>query len=191
MTIESQSLAVMFNKLPSLHTTPEFLALDADLQEYLKKDTVPHYETAFGGPKSPPTAIVPEGFEYLNIAIFAMNAQSSGSITLSTPTNLSIDLNLLTHPFDRRVLLDAVTATLEFFKKTKQYKDGFVRWLNGMDGTLEEILEQQVIAVWHANGTVKMGKVGEEGTCVDGGFRVVGAEGLRVVDMSVCPVTVK
>ena len=41
--------------------------------------------------------------------------------------------------------------------------------------------------MWHACGTVKIGKVGEEGTCVDSDCRVVGVRNLRVVDMSVAP----
>lgn len=32
-----------------------------------------------------------------------------------------------------------------------------------------------------------MGKAEDEGTCVDTSFKVVGLEGLRVVDMSVAP----
>jgi len=184
----------MFNKLPGLYETPEFLALDAKEQEYLRKEAVPHYEATFGGPLFPPNAIIPEGHEYLNIGIFGMNPQSRGTVTLSStnPSDLAvIDSKLHTHPFDRRAMLDAFTEVLEFFKKTKQYREGFVRWLNDMDKPLDKVLEEQVLAVWHANGTVKMGRKGEEGTCVDAGFRVVGTEGLRVADLSVCPVTIK
>ena len=43
------------------------------------------------------------------------------------------------------------------------------------------------ISMWHACGTVKMGKVGEQGTCVDKDFKVIGMESLRVVNMSVAP----
>ena len=41
--------------------------------------------------------------------------------------------------------------------------------------------------MWHTCGTVKMGKINKEGTCVDRDFKVVGMENLRVVDMSVAP----
>jgi choline dehydrogenase-like flavoprotein len=123
-----------------------------------------------------------------------MNPQSLGTVSLSSsnPSSLAVvDSQLHTHPFDRRVMLDAFSEVLKFFKKTKQYNEGFVRWLNDMDGDLEKVLEEQVLAVWHANGTVRMGETGEEGTCVDGSFKVVGTEGLRVADLSVCPVTIK
>lgn len=41
--------------------------------------------------------------------------------------------------------------------------------------------------MWHMCGTVKMGKPDEQETCVDKDFKVVGLQGLRVVDMSVAP----
>lgn len=41
--------------------------------------------------------------------------------------------------------------------------------------------------MWHACGTVKMGKLSEPGTCVDKDFKLVGVQNLRVVDMSVAP----
>jgi choline dehydrogenase-like flavoprotein len=42
--------------------------------------------------------------------------------------------------------------------------------------------------VWHACGTVRMGKRVEEGVCVDSGGWVFGVEGLRVLNLGVCPV---
>ena len=41
--------------------------------------------------------------------------------------------------------------------------------------------------MWHACGTVKMGKPDDPGACVDKDFKVLGVENLRVVDMSVVP----
>ena len=42
-------------------------------------------------------------------------------------------------------------------------------------------------SMWHSVGTVKMGRIGDPETCVDKNFRVVGVQGLRVVDASVAP----
>ncbi len=39
--------------------------------------------------------------------------------------------------------------------------------------------------------TVKMGRPEESDTCIDKDFRIVGLEGLRVVDMSVASITPK
>lgn len=55
----------------------------------------------------------------------------------------------------------------------------------------QEYCRESLISTWHMCGTIKMGKVGEEGTCVDKDFRVVGLEHLRVVDMSIAPLITK
>ena len=41
--------------------------------------------------------------------------------------------------------------------------------------------------MWHMSGTVKMGKPEKPDTCVDKDCKVLGVQGLRVVDMSVAP----
>lgn len=41
---------------------------------------------------------------------------------------------------------------------------------------------------WHAMGTVKMGKLDDDMACVDTEFRIIGVDGLRVADTSICPV---
>jgi choline dehydrogenase len=55
----------------------------------------------------------------------------------------------------------------------------------------EEILEsvkQIATTIFHPVGTCRIGKIGEMTTVVDQKFRVVGTQGLRVVDASVMPV---
>ena len=55
------------------------------------------------------------------------------------------------------------------------------------DGQSQDFIKSNLGHLWHAAGTVKMGKLGEPGTCVTPDFRVVGLEGLRVADLSVLP----
>jgi choline dehydrogenase-like flavoprotein len=92
-------------------------------------------------------------------------------------------------------MLDALTETLKVFKSMKQYKEGFLAWLSGPKSEsredLEAYSEEQTMMAWHASGTVKMGKKGDESACVDSEFKVNGLERLRVVDMSVAPVNIK
>lgn len=45
--------------------------------------------------------------------------------------------------------------------------------------------------MWHANGTVMMGKRDDPNACVDPSFRVFGVSNLRVADLSICPLTAK
>jgi hypothetical protein len=191
------SLAVMFNKVPSLYQTPEFTQLSPVEQEYLLRDTVPTYEATFGGPKFPPSVEVPLGHEYLGITVFGMNPQGAGTVKLASanPADKAIvDPRTLVHPFDSRVMFDSLIDVLNFFKGTNIYKKYFVNWLAGPetyeDKDIQKFLEEQIILVWHANGTVKMGRKDDKGTCVDSDFKVLGIERLRVADMSVSPVTI-
>jgi choline dehydrogenase-like flavoprotein len=200
MAKQFSSLVVMFNKLPHIYNTPEFLALKEQEREYLKRDAVPCYEAAFMGPKFPPSLEVPQGKEYLSLVAFAMNPQGTGTVTLASanPEDAAIiDPKVLSHPFDKKVLVEALIDAINIFKGTNVYKKGFEGWLNGPKSlereAIERFCEEQTLLVWHANRTVKMGKKEEEehGACVDGAGRVFGVEGLRIADMSVSPVTIK
>ena len=55
---------------------------------------------------------------------------------------------------------------------------------------MEGFVREQAIMVWHASGSVFMGRE-EEGACVDSAGKVFGVQGLRVADMSVCPILIK
>jgi choline dehydrogenase-like flavoprotein len=44
---------------------------------------------------------------------------------------------------------------------------------------------------FHLNGTVKMGKFDDPMACVDSHFRIRGIQSLRIVDLSICPITPK
>ncbi|KAL2061846.1 hypothetical protein VTL71DRAFT_7224 [Oculimacula yallundae] len=196
---QMQSLGVMFNKLPSLSTTPEYQALSPDQQLYLEDETIPTYECTFGGPKFPPSLQIPSGFEYLGISVFGMNPQGSGTLTLSSADINDapiIDPNLLTNPYDRLAIISSIADSLRIFQATETYKQGFISWLSGPKSDslvdIEAFVDGGAFPVWHACGTAKMGKVEEEdeGVCVDGRFRVLGVEGLRVADMSVAPLVI-
>lgn len=200
MAKQFSTLLVMFNKLPDIYNTPEFHALPEQEKEYLKRDTVPHYEAISMGPKFPLFLEVPEGKEYLNLTVFGMNPQSSGTVTLASanPEDAAIiDPKALTHPFDKKVLVDGLIDAITIFKETEIYQKGFEGWLNGPASlereVIEKLVDEQGLLVWHANGTVKMGKNEEEGqgACVDSVGRVFGVKGLRVADMSVSPLTIK
>jgi hypothetical protein len=82
---------------------------------------VPTYEAAFMGPKIPPTAEIPEGKEYLSLVAFAMNPQGLGTVTLasSNPKDAAIiDPKTLSHPYDKRVLVEAIIDFIKIFQGT-------------------------------------------------------------------------
>lgn len=55
----------------------------------------------------------------------------------------------------------------------------------------QNYIRKTAMSMWHCSGTVRMGKVGQPGTCVDSEFRVCGVDRLRVADMSVAPFLVR
>ena len=186
-----------FLKLPDLESYPEFQALDAETKEFLSRDTVPTYEM-IGNCLLPPGIVVDKGNSYLMSIAFLMNPQSSGSITLKSKNPQDtpiIDLAYLSRPYDRRVHRESIRKTWNIVFENAATKKHVKKQLLGpaslSDEDIDAFMKDGATTVWHANGTVKMGKKGDEGACVDSGFRVYGVEGLRVADLSVCPLTPK
>jgi choline dehydrogenase-like flavoprotein len=189
------TMGIGFFKSPALASSPEFTSLPASDQRYLTSPTVPHFEifTHFPIhwflPDFPPSAL-----SYSCLLVFLYNAQSRGTVTLqSSDPNVPLlfDPKFLAHPFDRRAAIESLREALRF-TKTEAYAKDTVGTLAAPKGEKdEELLEywaQTIGSSWHMTGTVKMGRVGEEDAAVDGEFRVMGVEGLRVADMSVVPV---
>lgn len=57
----------------------------------------------------------------LSISIILMQSQSSGKISLAGPKlddDPMIDLNCLSHPYDSRVLIEALKATIHFVENS-------------------------------------------------------------------------
>jgi hypothetical protein len=96
---ELQSLIIMFNKIPEIYESEEFRRLPEDVKEYLRRETVPTYDAAFGGPKYPPTVEIPLGMEYFAIQALGMNSQGEGNVTLasSDPSDSSTSIPNLSH----------------------------------------------------------------------------------------------
>ncbi|KAK0507115.1 hypothetical protein JMJ35_010573 [Cladonia borealis] len=85
-----------------------------------------------------------------------------------------IDPNFLAHPFDKRVAIESVRETLEFLGKPLM-ATSTVHLAAGPSGNTDE----DILAY--------MGKIDEQGTCVDKDFKASGMQNLKVVDMSVAP----
>lgn len=183
--------AIAFLQSPSLLASPEFSALPARTQQLLLKipscEIVPGVEfSSFIPPTDPPTP-------HRTILEILLTPQSRGTIKLrsSSPADPPlVDLDFLSHPYDRRGMIEAVRAGLSF--------QNIPKWRIGVTGVAggpnsesdEDILEfakKHISASMHPAGTCKMGRDTDVDACVDRHFRVRGVTGLRVVDMSVAP----
>ncbi|KAF2651765.1 GMC oxidoreductase [Lophiostoma macrostomum CBS 122681] len=185
-----------FLKLPGFENWPEYKALDQGLQDFLARERTPTYEFIGNCLQWPPGTKLPEGSSYITTIAFVMNPQSQGSVTLASQNpddKPIIELGYLEHPYDRRVLREAIRETWTKVYDNPEVKKHFKSRLCGpedlSDEKIEAFMKDATTTVWHANGSVVMGKKDDPRGCVDSDLRVYGVEGLRVADVSVCPLT--
>lgn len=196
LTLHNSALWGGFLKLPGLESLKEFKALPKDFQEFLSKDEVPAYEMIANSTLWPPGTQLTKGNTYMSFIAFLMNSQSRGSVTLRSKDPAEkpvIKLNFLTHPYDIRVFRESVRNTWTKLSTSPALAPYVIRRIHGpesmSDESIDAFTKDNADTVWHAGGTCKMGRSEDKEAVVDKTFRVRGVEGLRVVDMSVAPVT--
>ena len=194
-SLHHSSLWGGFLKLPGLENTPAYKALPQDIQSFFSNPAVPHYEFINNALLWPPGTQLEEGNTYMTFLALLMSPQSRGSVSLRSASAADtpiIKLNYLTHPYDTLAMRRAIQATWAKVTQNHVVAPHIVRTLHGPESLSDEhvdaFMREQVTTVWHAGGTCRMGKKGEEGAVVDSEGRVMGVQGLRVVDMSVVPV---
>jgi choline dehydrogenase-like flavoprotein len=190
----SNQLGVGWFKSDKITSSQEFKALPADVQDFLNRETIPHYELVTGLPLHMQAPALFPDFSYVCLAVFLMNQQSRGEVRLqsSNPDDpLLFDPHFLEHPYDRRACIEMYRHLYEVVEHPAFAKDTIATTMGPASKSDEDILQfwkDHSASSWHMTGTVKMGKAGEKDAAVDNGFRVFGVQGLRVADMSVVPV---
>jgi choline dehydrogenase-like flavoprotein len=181
-------------KLDKLNDTEEFKALTASEQSFLHEDTVPHYELYTHFPAHMFNPEMPTNLTYNALFIFLMNEQSRGEVRLqsSNPGEpLLFDPKFFSHPFDRRAAIEILRSLLAFTTQPA-YADDTIAAIHApksdSDEDLLEFWHDNLISVWHMNGTVKMGKKHDKDAAVDSRSRVRGIQNLRIADMSIVPI---
>lgn len=123
-----------------------------------------------------------------------MRSKSRGSVTLRSPDARDkpvIRFNYLSHPDDWTEMRACVRLTREIFAQP-----AFEPWRGreiqpGEDVTSNEAIDafiaNKVESAYHPSCTCKMGAADDPMAVVDSELRVIGVEGLRVVDSSVMP----
>jgi choline dehydrogenase-like flavoprotein len=107
-----------------------------------------------------------------------------------------LDPNFLSHPYDMRVAIETIKAILRISLSSKWKGDikamlwgPEIKWSPDMDidGIPDDVLAAFVRKVinhgYHQMSTLSMAKDG----AVDTDFKLKGFQGLRIVDLSVCP----
>lgn len=177
---------------PVRYSREELEKLSPVAQEWIKQEDTPQFEVFLAG-DVPRVWDKKHGDDAIGICVMLMNPQSRGSVTLESedPTAMPlIDVNFLSHPYDRKTFIDATQEVLRFVKSEQLSKHIVSEFHAPKTDSAQDVLEfikQDVMSVLHPVGTVKMGGTEDETGCVDSDMCVRGVRKLRVVDLSVCP----
>lgn len=151
----------------------------------------------YGGPKQYSDFPVDHKHAFALCALL-FNQHSRGSVTLSSADPLKnpiVDHAYMADPLDMLVMSEACRFGNEIIMQGKGTKDiikgSWPADLAHHEFTKREEWEphvrQHATTCYHASGTCKMGKEGDEMAVLDGRLRVKGVRGLRVADVSSIP----
>lgn len=120
-----------------------------------------------------------------------MNPQSRGTITLQSADPSQpplINPKFLTHPFDRRLLTNGIREVMRILRAPVFTHRTFKTLgpLNDSDEAIWEHVKGNIRSSWHMSCTAAMG-IDKQEAVVDSSFKVFGVDGLRVLDLSICP----
>ncbi|KAI0479536.1 hypothetical protein GGR56DRAFT_635556 [Xylariaceae sp. FL0804] len=190
----ASELAIGWKKIDGLESTPEFQALSKADQDFLRRETIPHYELISHYPIH---LLIPDfpaaNLNYSCFLIFP-NGLSRGQVSLQSAdpsVPLKFDPNFLGTEFNRKVSIQCLREVMEFTKHPRYAKDTTGVMIAPKSDSDEDLLaywQQMVGSSWHMTGTVPMGSSENAAAPLDTGFRVKGIEGLRVADLSSAPV---
>jgi choline dehydrogenase len=123
-----------------------------------------------------------------------MRSKSRGAVRLRSPDPADpprIQFNYMSHPDDWIEMRACVRLTREIFAQ-RAFEPYRAREIKpGADCVSDEALDafvrDHVESAYHPSGTCKMGSPADSSAVVDPETRVIGVEGLRVVDSSIMP----
>jgi choline dehydrogenase-like flavoprotein len=204
LAMYGSSGSVAFLKISAMYDSKEFQELDTATKKFLLEPTRPSAEIWLGsGPAAYPGPVGPKD-SYITHEMLLQNNLSRGSVTIESndPRALPvIDPNFLSHPFDARIAIETVRMALKV-AQTPAYRDTIRRMAHGPRGmdflsdkvdsipdtVLLDFIRENLGQGYHSVGTCRMGRRGDPAAVVDSRFRVIGVQGLRVADLSVCPI---
>ena len=135
-------------------------------------------------------------FAAFTASVANLRPTSRGALTLksadpSVPP--AIAPNYLSTPEDRRVAADSIRVTRRIVAQPALQKYAPVEFLPGAEArdedeaALEKAAGDIGTTIFHPVGTARMGRDDDVGAVVDARLRVIGVQGLRVIDASVMP----
>lgn len=205
LAVFGASAAVLFAHIPELYKSEEFKALPEDLQSFLSNPNRPSTELwMHGGPLFFAGKVNP-GDSVIAIEGLCQNLLSKGSLVLnsSDPRDFPLmDPAYCAEPYDWRIAIETVKVQLRIFETPtiqailrkplhgpgQRDEDDRVTLCSPDDeDAIRKWLREELNHGFHAMGSCMMGSESNKERVVDAAFQIVGLEGLRVADMSVCP----
>ena len=135
----------------------------------------------------------------LTTSVCNLRPTSRGSVTPSGSTTLdapNIDPNYLDTEHDQLVAADALRLARRLVLDSKSFKEKYTpsEHFPGLHIETDEELAREAgnisTSIFHPVGTCKMGRLDDASAVVDDQLRVIGVNGLRVVDASIMPTIV-
>jgi choline dehydrogenase-like flavoprotein len=135
-------------------------------------------------------------FPAFTASVANIRPTSRGALTLKSadPAQpLAIAPNYLSTPEDRRVAAASIRVTRKIVSQPALQKYSPVEYLPGAsvrdddEAALEKAAGDIGTTIFHPVGTARMGRADDARAVVDARLRVIGIEGLRVIDASVMP----
>ncbi|KIK67014.1 hypothetical protein GYMLUDRAFT_37045 [Collybiopsis luxurians FD-317 M1] len=132
---------------------------------------------------------------YATIGAAIVSPLSRGNVTIaSADTNdlPIVDPNFLAHPSDQALIVAGYKRVRQLFASSavRDIIIGDEYFPGSQYATDEDIytqIKKSLMTVWHASCTCKMGRVDDPKAVIDSQARVLGVQGLRVVDASSFP----
>ncbi|KAF2102974.1 glucose-methanol-choline oxidoreductase [Rhizodiscina lignyota] len=181
-----------FEKIPPHHRTKLFPEAENDLattypSDWPEIEIIPLSFTNLPTPE-------PEKQHYMSLMFVNQAPLSRGTITLKSASPSDppvVDPNYFSHPTDKELMIAAfrrvreIASHMDFINGVEFSPGASVQTDN--DEHIMEFLKAAGVPFFHAAGTCKMGKRDDPMAVVDSTARLIGVEGVRVVDASAFP----
>ena len=136
-----------------------------------------------------------DGFNYASLSAALVAPRSRGNLTIiSADTNVAplINPNYLTEQSDVDIVVASFKRMRQFWATTamQTYVIGDEYYPGkgvATDKEIEDHIRENFSTIWHAASTCAMGAINNTNAVVDTRARVIGVQGLRVVDASALP----
>ncbi|PWY66518.1 alcohol oxidase [Aspergillus sclerotioniger CBS 115572] len=154
------------------------------------------FPSSYVGPQNVPSQEDPhDGYNYAAMSFALVAPQSRGNVTISSPDASVpplVNPNWLTAPADMEVLVAAFKRARQLWNTSamapvKIGEEVYPGPQVQTDAEIEDSIRRNAMTVRHASSTCAMGRAEDPMAVVDTQARVLGVQGLRVIDASIFP----